>query len=76
MGAGDQVGVMAQDLEKSGFKHAVFDTPAGKAVHGAKLALGLAAILPGINERIAKLEKLTAKTDKDKKSKADGTADA
>lgn len=55
-GKGKQLGVMAQDLERAGLKAAVTDTPAGKMVDGAKLALGLAAVLPGLNERITRLE--------------------
>lgn len=55
-GKGTQLGVMAQGLEKAGLGHAVIDTPAGKAVHGAKLATSLAAMLPGLHKRISKLE--------------------
>lgn len=55
-GEGEQLGVMAQDLERAGMGHAVIDTPSGKMVHGAKLATTLAAMLPGIDKRIAKLE--------------------
>lgn len=55
-GAGQQFGPMAQDLEKAGLRHAVIDTPAGKMVHGAKLATSLAALMPNIHERLSKLE--------------------
>lgn len=55
-GKGKQLGVMAQDLEKGGLKQAVINTPSGKMVDGAKLALGLAAVLPGLDKRLSKLE--------------------
>jgi hypothetical protein len=47
-GEGKQVGILAQELERAGLKHAVMDTPEGKAVHGAKLA--------GLEKRVAKIE--------------------
>ena len=55
-GDGPQLGIMAQDLERAGLRQAVIDTPRGKVVHGAKLAGALAAMMPGINRRIEKLE--------------------
>jgi hypothetical protein len=55
-GAGARMGVMAQDLERAGLGHAVIDTPAGKAVHGGQLATSLAAMMPNIAKRLAKLE--------------------
>lgn len=55
-GEGRQLGIMAHELEKAGLKQAVIDTPEGKMVHGAKLATALAATLPGLNKRLAKLE--------------------
>jgi len=55
-GAGARVGVMAQDLEGAGLKHAVVETPAGKAIHGGHLATALAAMLPGIDKRLSTLE--------------------
>ena len=55
-GQGSQLGVMAQDLERAGAGHAVIDTPGGKMVHGAKLATTLAATLPVLHRRLAKLE--------------------
>jgi hypothetical protein len=55
-GKGSQLGIIAQDLERGGLTSAVIDTPRGKAVHGGKLAAALAATLPGIDKRIAKLE--------------------
>jgi len=54
-GAGEQLGVMAQDLEKVA-PHVVIDTPGGKMVHGAKLATALAAASSQMHRRIAKLE--------------------
>lgn len=55
-GAGKQVGVMAQDLEKAGLKHAVFETPEGKAVHGGKLATANTAMLAALEKRVSKIE--------------------
>lgn len=55
-GKGKQLGVMAQDLERAGLGHAVVDTPRGKMVNGAKLATSLAAMMPGLDARLSKLE--------------------
>lgn len=55
-GKGKQVGIMAQDLEKAGLKHAVIDTPDGKMVHGAKLAGANTAMIAALGRRIEKLE--------------------
>ena len=56
-GQGDQLGQMAQDLERTpGLRHTVTDTPGGKAIDGAKLAAALAAIMPGLDKRLSKLE--------------------
>jgi hypothetical protein len=55
-GAGARVGIMAQDLEKAGLKHTVINTPGGKMVHGAQLATALAAMMPGLDKRLSKLE--------------------
>lgn len=55
-GKGTQLGVMAQDLERAGLGHAVMNTPHGKMVHGAKLATSLAAMMPGLDARLSKLE--------------------
>lgn len=55
-GAGEQKGVMAQDLEKVGLGHAVVDTPRGKMVHGAKLATSNTAMIGALARRLAKLE--------------------
>lgn len=56
LGRGQRVGVMAQDLEKAGLGHAVVNTPRGKMVHGAQLATSLAAMMPGLDARLRKLE--------------------
>jgi hypothetical protein len=56
-GEGKQVGIMAQDLEKAGLKHAVMETPEGKAVHGGKLATANTAMLAALEKRVAKIEK-------------------
>jgi hypothetical protein len=55
-GKGRRVGIVAQDLEKAGLKHAVIDTPAGKMVHGGHLATSLAAMMPVISKRLDRLE--------------------
>jgi len=55
-GAGKQLGVMAQDLERAGLGHAVIDTPAGKMVHGAKLATSNTAMIAALGRRLARLE--------------------
>lgn len=56
-GKGERVGIMAQDLERTkAGRQAVIETPEGKAIHGAHLAAALAATLPGIDKRIARLE--------------------
>lgn len=55
-GKGEQLGPMAQDLEKAGLSHTVTDTPSGKMVNGAKLALSNTAMLAAFNKRLRKLE--------------------
>lgn len=55
-GKGKQMGPMAQDLESAGLKHAVIDTPDGKMVHGAKLALSATALVSALANRVKKLE--------------------
>lgn len=55
-GKGKQLGIMAQDLERAGLKHAVVDTPIGKVVHGAKLATSATAMVAALGRRVAKLE--------------------
>lgn len=55
-GDGDQFGVMAQDLEKAGLSHAIVETPAGKMVHGAKLATANTAMLAELGKRVSNLE--------------------
>ncbi|HVZ33346.1 MAG TPA: tail fiber domain-containing protein [Polyangiaceae bacterium] len=55
-GKGPQLGVMAQDMEKSGLKHAVIDTPMGKLVDGAKAATSALALVAALGERVRKLE--------------------
>lgn len=56
-GEGEQFGPMAQDLERAGMKAAVIDTPAGKMVHGARLATINTGMLAGLNKRVRELEK-------------------
>lgn len=55
-GKGRQLGVMAQDLENAGLGQAVVDTPAGKMVHGAKLAGANTAMLAALHRRVSKIE--------------------
>lgn len=55
-GAGRQLGVMAQDLERAGLHQAVTRTPAGKTVDVGKLAGGLAAAAARLHDRVTKLE--------------------
>lgn len=54
-GEGEYTGPMAQDLERAGSR-AVIDTPAGKMVHGARLATENTAMLAALRDRVAKLE--------------------
>lgn len=56
-GAGPQLGVMAQDLERVGLSSAVIDTPQGKMVDGAKLAGANTAMLAALGDRVEDLEK-------------------
>lgn len=56
-GTGKQLGIMAQDLERTKFgKQAVIETAEGKSVHGAKLAGALAAALVAVEKRLSKVE--------------------
>ncbi len=55
-GEGKQFGPMAQDLEKAGLGHAVVNTPEGKMVHGAKLALSSTALVAALGKRVSDLE--------------------
>lgn len=56
-GAGPQVGVMAQDMERAGLGHAVRDTPQGKMVDAGKAATSSLALTAALAERVKKLEK-------------------
>lgn len=55
-GAGPQVGVMAQDMERAGLGHAVRDTPNGKMVDAGKAATSSLALTAALAERVKKLE--------------------
>jgi hypothetical protein len=56
-GEGTQLGILAQDLQKTKIgRQAVIETDGGLMVHGAKLAGALAATLPGLDKRLAKIE--------------------
>ena len=56
-GKGEQLGILAQDLERAGLKQAVIDTPVGKAVDVGKLSGANAAMIAHLGKRISKLEK-------------------
>jgi hypothetical protein len=56
LGKDRELGVMAQDLERSGLKHTVIETPKGKAVHGAALATANTAMLSALERRVSKIE--------------------
>jgi hypothetical protein len=56
-GVGERTGVMAQDLERAGIKHAVIDTPGGKMVHGGHLATANTSMLVALRKRVEKIEK-------------------
>ncbi len=56
-GAGDHLGIMAQDLESSKLgRQAVVETSRGKAVHGAKAATLALSSVARLGERLAALE--------------------
>jgi hypothetical protein len=55
-GKGERLGIMAQDLEKAGLKHAVIETPEGKAVHGGHLAASNTAMVAALARRVKRLE--------------------
>src|SRR6185436_3162458 len=55
-GAGDQLGPMAQDLEKAGLKHTVMNTPGGKMVDTRKLSLANTAMVSALARRLDALE--------------------
>lgn len=56
-GKGEQYGVMAQDLERAGLKHAVIDTPKGKYVDSGKAATSALGLVAALGRRVADLEK-------------------
>lgn len=56
MGAGDQLGVMAQDLVKAGLANTVYDTPRGKAVDVGKLSGANTAMIAALSKRLERLE--------------------
>ncbi len=55
-GKGKQVGILAQDLEKSGLGHTVVDTPSGKMVNGAKMSLTNTSMIARLAKRLGDLE--------------------
>lgn len=56
-GTGEQLGILAQDLERAGLESAVMDTPEGKMVDAAKLSGALAALAGNLHRRVGALEK-------------------
>lgn len=56
-GGGDQLGVMAQDLQGVGLGQAVVDTPHGKMVNGAKLATANTAMIGALARRLSQVER-------------------
>lgn len=57
-GEGKQLGVMAQDVERTPFgKQIVRDTPAGKVLDSAKLSGANTAAIARLGERLSKLER-------------------
>lgn len=57
LGKDNELGIMAQDLEKAGLKHTIIETPRGKAVNGAALATSNTAMISALGRRLQKLEK-------------------
>jgi len=55
-GKDNELGIMAQDLEKSGLKHTVMETPKGKMINGAALATSNTAMIAALGKRLKKLE--------------------
>lgn len=56
-GEGDQLGVMAQDIEKTKFgKQIVLETPQGKMLNAAKLSGANTAAIARLADRLSKLE--------------------
>lgn len=56
LGAGKRTGVMAQDLERGGMRHAVIDTPGGKMVHGGHLSTANTAMIAALHKRLKRIE--------------------
>jgi hypothetical protein len=56
LGQDNELGIMAQDLEKAGLKHTIIETPRGKAVNGAALATSNTAMIAALGKRLAKVE--------------------
>lgn len=56
MGAGQQLGVTTQDLQRAGLGQAVVPTPAGDAINPGKLAGANTAMLARLGDRVAALE--------------------
>lgn len=55
-GKGEQLGFLAQDLERAGVKDAVIDTREGKAINVGKLAGANTGMIAALAKRVAKLE--------------------
>lgn len=55
-GAGNQFGIMAQDLERAGLKHVIIEKREGKAVDTGRLSLANTAMVAALNKRVKQLE--------------------
>jgi hypothetical protein len=55
-GKGKQLGVMAQDLERAGLKHVVYEEREGKAIDPGKLSAANTAMLGALARKVAELE--------------------
>lgn len=62
-GPGPQLGVTAQNLERAGLGHTVVNTPAGKAVDGAKLAGANTAMIASLRDQMAQMRAEMARRD-------------
>jgi len=55
-GAGNQFGIMAQDLERANLKHVIIEKPEGKAVDTGRLTLANTAMMASLHKRLSKIE--------------------
>lgn len=64
-GKGEQLGVMAQELEGAGLRHVVRDAPDGKEIDAAKLSGTNTALIAALARRVGKLENADRASDAD-----------